>query len=162
IGRGARGDGVRLVGRLRLRLLHEGHPQIGQDALEHRRFFGRQISAHFLLKHAEEVDEVFRLREVGLGGLLTFLFGDEPEREHGLAGERRDQRLNVRGGKLVLFAAGRHEGTAWIPAPSSGAATLGRLNWTAALMKSRKRGCAAVGFDLNSGWYCTPTYHGWS
>src|SRR5690606_4299586 len=30
----------------------------------------------------------------------------------------------------------------------------------AALMNEMNNGCPSRGVDLNSGWYCTPTYHG--
>ena len=32
---------------------------------------------------------------------------------------------------------------------------------SAALMKAMNSGWPSRGVDLNSGWYCTPTYHGW-
>ncbi len=44
-------------------------------------------------------------------------------------------------------------------APGEGGAQT-RLRCMAALMKAANSGCAAVGLDLNSGWYCTPTNHG--
>jgi hypothetical protein len=33
---------------------------------------------------------------------------------------------------------------------------------TAAAMKPANSGCGSNGFDFSSGWYCTPTNHGWS
>ena len=65
---------------------------------------------------------------------------------------RQDKSRRRRGQQLP--AAPRITQTRWAALPRD------RWRSTAAPMKPANRGCAAVGFDLNSGWNCTATNQG--
>src|SRR5262249_53974972 len=45
---------------------------------------------------------------------------------------------------------------------SAGSGTRSLCCSSAALMNEVKSGCPSRGVEVNSGWYCTPTNHGWS
>ena len=90
---------------------------------------------------------------VGVGGAL----------DHAGAGDQEEPVAAREGAPEALGReqARAHDRRAASPARAAPPARARRLS-RLARTKSRNSGCGASGLDLNSGWYCTATNHGWS